>query len=57
MAKIENHEKLAKISQLWRDLEIRFIPPGAWESDLLTLWREKIAFTLFFFTAVWVPLH
>jgi len=55
MVKSENSEKFVKISQLWRDLEVRFIPPEAWESDLLTLWREKIAFSLFFFAAVLGP--
>jgi len=33
----------------------RFIPPQAWERDLLTLWRERIIFFLFVFWAVFAP--
>jgi len=44
-----------KIVQFWNDLEAKFIPPNAWHSDLLTLWREKIIFFLFFFAAVLGP--
>jgi len=44
-----------KIVQGWYNLEAKFIPPKAWDSDLLTLWREKIVFFLFFFSAVLGP--
>jgi len=33
----------------------KFIPPQAWERDLLTLWRERIISPLFFFWAVFAP--
>lgn len=41
--------------QLWHSLELRFIPPKAWDSDLLTLWRERIIFIIFFFAAIFSP--
>ena len=33
-----------KIVRLWYDLEAKFISQKAWESDILTLWRERIIF-------------
>ena len=44
-----------KLIQYWHKLEVKFIPPKAWESDLLTLWRERIIFFFFFFAAVLGP--
>jgi hypothetical protein len=44
-----------KIVQCWYDLEAKFIPPKAWESDLLTLWRERITFILLFLAVVLGP--
>ncbi len=55
MAKINGMINSQKSKQLWHNLEIRFIPPKAWESDLLTLWRERMIFFLLFFAAVFAP--
>ena len=44
-----------KIVRHWHNLEARFIPAKAWDSDLLTLWRERIIFFFFFFAAVFGP--
>ena len=44
-----------KIVQCWYNLEAKFIPQKAWESDLLTLWRERITFILFFLAVVLGP--
>ncbi|MBT6337841.1 MAG: hypothetical protein HOJ48_00945, partial [Desulfobacula sp.] len=44
-----------KIVQCWYNLEAKFIPQKAWECDLLTLWRERITFILFFLAVVLGP--
>lgn len=44
-----------KLLQHWHNLEKKFIPPQVWEKDLLTQWRERIIFFLFFFGAVFAP--
>ncbi len=44
-----------KFIQHWHHLEKKYIPPHAWESDFLTLWREKIIFFFYFFSAVFAP--
>jgi len=44
-----------KLLQHWHNLEKKFIPPQAWENDLLTLWRGRIIFFLFFFAALFAP--
>jgi PAS domain S-box-containing protein len=44
-----------KIGHLWSLWEQHFIPPYAWESDPLTLWRERILFALLFIAFVLGP--
>ena len=56
MAEIDDMIYAKKVLQHWYNLEKKFIPPQAWESDLLTLWRERIIFFLFFFAAVFAPI-
>ncbi len=43
------------IKQYWSHLEHHFIPPEAWEGDLLTVWRQRIIFSIFFFASVFGP--
>jgi PAS domain S-box-containing protein len=44
-----------KLANLWHTLELKFIPPAAWEKDLLTIWRERIIFSIFFLAAILGP--
>ncbi|MCP4552140.1 MAG: PAS domain S-box protein, partial [Bacteroidetes bacterium] len=53
--KLKDLKYSQKIVQCWYDLEAKFIPPKAWGSDLLTLWRERITFILFFLAVVLGP--
>ena len=55
MTEIDDMIYSKKLIQQWHNLETKFIPPNAWESDLLTLWRERVIFFLFFFAAVFAP--
>ncbi len=55
MAEIDDMRYSKKLLQHWHNLEKYFIPPQAWESDLLTLWRERIIFLIFFFASVFGP--
>jgi len=55
MPQIDDMLYSQKLKQHWHNLEIKFILPKAWESDLLTLWRERIIFFLFFFITVFAP--
>ncbi|MCF8038237.1 MAG: PAS domain S-box protein [Desulfohalobiaceae bacterium] len=36
----------------WTNIEKRFLPPHAWQSDPLTFWRERILFLICFISAV-----
>ena len=44
-----------KILQYWYNIEKKFIPPQTWDNDLLTQWRERVIFFLYFFAAVFAP--
>lgn len=43
-------------SGLWAEIERRFLPAYAWESDILTLWRERIIMVIVLTAAVLGPI-
>ena len=44
------------VQRSWSRAEQRFIPPYAWQSDPLSLWRERILFSLLFIAFALGPL-
>ncbi len=48
--------KSSKLMLYWQALEKKFIPSEAWQSDLLTLWRERIVFAIYFSNVVLGPV-
>lgn len=55
MSKNQDSNNPNHVQKIWSNLEKKFIPPYAWDSDILTLWRERIIFFIYFFAAIAGP--